>query len=76
MPRILLLIVLIWVLFQLVKRVIAISKPRPKNHQKKPVENFVKCARCGLHVPESESLLQDNQVICNNPNCSVTTHEH
>lgn len=70
--RILLLIALGWLLFHLIKRVITTAKSKPKNTQKTPVENIVKCTQCGLHVPESESLLKDNQIICNNPKCSTS----
>jgi DNA-directed RNA polymerase subunit RPC12/RpoP len=72
MPRILLLIVLVWVLYRVIKRVIAIAKPMPKKPSSKQVENFVKCVRCGLHIPESESLIKDNQITCNNPKCNDT----
>jgi hypothetical protein len=72
MPRLLLYILLGWVLYHVIKRVIAITKPKPKNQPKLPVENFVKCAQCGLHVPESESLIKDNKIICNNPKCSAS----
>ena len=40
-----------------------------ENPVENPVENIVLCTRCGLHVPESESQLVDQQVICNNPAC-------
>jgi hypothetical protein len=76
MPRILLYILLGWVLYHVIKRVIAIVKPTPKNTQKPPAENFVKCVQCGLHIPESESLIQDNQIICNNPKCSTSAPKH
>jgi hypothetical protein len=72
MPRILLYILLGWLLFHVIKRVIAMAKPMPKNTPKTPVENFVKCVQCGLHIPESESLIKNNQVICNNPKCSAS----
>jgi hypothetical protein len=33
----------------------------------------VQCARCGCHVPLSESQMLDNKIICNNPEC-LTQH--
>ena len=31
---------------------------------------IVQCSRCGLHVPETESHLNNDQVICNNSQCN------
>lgn len=75
MARILLLILLVWILYAVVKRILANSNNKdPENtaHQKnkKPAEQIVQCAQCGLHVPESESHLNNNLVTCNNPECN------
>jgi formylmethanofuran dehydrogenase subunit E len=66
MARILLLIVLVWILFQIVKRMTANADSKPAA---KPDEKFVQCANCGCHVPESESQIKNNKIVCNNPEC-------
>jgi hypothetical protein len=67
MPRILLLIVLGWLLFKLIKRLGENVNNAPA---KKLEEKMLQCAKCGCHVPESECK-QKNPVICNNPECQT-----
>ena len=70
MVRVLLLIMLVWLVYIVVKR--AFSAPNLDNstqNSQKIEEKIVQCTLCGLHVPESESLIQDNKVICNSPDC-------
>ena len=31
---------------------------------------MVRCAHCGTHVPESETVTKNNRLLCNNPECS------
>jgi hypothetical protein len=66
MARILILIILAWIFYLIIKRIIANSKPKATA---KADENFVQCARCGCHVPLSESQVLDSQIICNDPKC-------
>jgi hypothetical protein len=33
-------------------------------------EKMVLCSKCGCHIPMSESLTTDNQITCNNPDCT------
>jgi hypothetical protein len=70
MPRILLLIVLVWILYLIIKRVVASVKQEKSNTKKSENEKIVLCSQCGCHVPISESLIKNDQVICNNPACS------
>lgn len=71
MSRILLLILLIWVLYIVVKRFISKSTPMhtPKESDSE-TEKIVACNQCGLHIPESESRLVGDLVVCNNPKCN------
>ena len=69
MPRILLLIVLVWILYLIIKRVVTSAKQEKSSTQKSKNEKIVLCSQCGCHVPISESLIKNNQVICNNPDC-------
>lgn len=76
MVRVLLLILLGWLLYVVVKRIIATSQfknPPSGSHRPPPKadEKIVQCSQCGLHVPESDSHIKDNQIICNNPECNL-----
>ena len=76
MARILILIVLAWILYQIIKRFIANAKvqdseqtsqqPAPESLEQKIVE----CTQCGCHVPESDTKVVHEQIICNNPQCN------
>lgn len=66
MTRILILIILVWILYQIAKRLIAKNKPRDTST---PEESFVQCAQCGCHVPASESQMTNDKIVCNNPKC-------
>ena len=70
MARILILIILGWILYQVIKRMAASADSKPNiKPEEKPEEKIVQCANCGCHVPESESIIKNNQIICNNPEC-------
>jgi len=69
MARILLLIVLVWVLYLVFKRIAAGANQTSKPTQEKTAEKIVRCSTCGLHVPESESHVNNNLIYCNNPEC-------
>jgi ribosomal protein S26 len=47
----------------------------PKNKADADAKNtngkMIQCAKCGTHVPESETILKQNKVFCNNPDCIV-----
>ncbi|MBC7756913.1 MAG: hypothetical protein H7Z20_09810 [Bdellovibrio sp.] len=71
MTRILILIVLGFILFKLLKRLLNRTDAKPSASQSKPLaeEKMIQCAKCGCHVPISESNSKNNQLICNNPEC-------
>ena len=75
MTRVLLLILLVWLLYVVIKRII--TKSQLKNPMSesgaekfKADERIVQCSQCGLHVPESDCHIKDNQLVCNNPECN------
>jgi hypothetical protein len=70
MPRILLLIVLVWVLYLIIKRVS--SNLANDKFTEKEDENtkMVLCSKCGCHIPIGESLLVNNHIVCNNTDCN------
>ncbi len=75
MTRVLLLILLGWLLYVVIKRIIASSKFKNSVSESdaanpKAEESIVQCSQCGLHVPESDSHIKDNQVVCTNPECN------
>ena len=80
MVRILILIVLGWLLYQIIKRMLAnfnskkTGKPEQKPAQT-PEQTIVQCAHCGCHVLTSESQIKNNKIICNNPECQTITDE-
>jgi hypothetical protein len=71
MIRILLLLVLVWILYQIIKRFLAAANqannPTAAN---KPAEKIVQCVQCGCHVVEAESQLKDNKIYCKSPDCN------
>jgi formylmethanofuran dehydrogenase subunit E len=75
MPRILILIILVYLLYIVGKRFIALiqthqAKKAAQNasfKHKNSAEKVVKCALCGTHVPESETMLSNEQRICKQP---------
>lgn len=80
MLRIFILIVLAWVLYQIIKRMIASIHARDANKpeqtsEQAPEQAIVQCAHCGCHVPTSESQIKNNKIICNNPECQTITDE-
>lgn len=72
MPRILLLIVLIWVLYVVIKRFIANAQStRAPSNSNVQSEKFVICSQCHCHIPESDTRIRDNVVYCSNPECDA-----
>jgi len=72
MARILILIILVWVLYQIIKRIAASANTKPVqvSAEEKPEQKIVQCSHCGCHVPESESQIKNNKIICNSPECN------
>lgn len=74
MARVLLLIVLVWLVYVVIKRAFFsqhISNSSQQNPQPEPEQKMIQCAVCGMHVPESESIKKDDLVLCNNPDCHI-----
>jgi flagellar biosynthesis/type III secretory pathway M-ring protein FliF/YscJ len=72
MARILILIILIWLLYLIIKRIAASANARNNPEQKteqKPEQQMVQCAQCGCHVPKSESQIKNDKITCSNPEC-------
>lgn len=74
MARFLILIILGFILVKILKRMAASADANTTNKStNKPAakeeEKMVQCTYCGCHVPMSESQLNNNKIICNNPEC-------
>lgn len=62
MAKILLLILIVWVVYTLIKRYqrsLNVPQPGPK-----PAEDMVKCAHCAVNLPRSEALLTKGEFFC------------
>lgn len=70
MARVLLLILLGWLLYVVIKRAFMSSNKNPAQQNHKAEEKIVQCAACGMHVPESETIKKNSLVVCNNPDCN------
>ncbi|GAB4289771.1 MAG: PP0621 family protein [Thiohalomonadaceae bacterium] len=62
--RLLVIAAVVWLAYVLFKRWLAEKQPpRPEGEQRRQ-ERMVKCAYCGVHVPESQALHRGNQSYC------------
>jgi formylmethanofuran dehydrogenase subunit E len=71
MPRLILLFILGWLLITVIKKVIRIAKQQ-QTQANNSMHQLVICAKCGVHIPKNESILENNQIVCNKPNCGQT----
>lgn len=64
--RVILLALLIWLIIRLYQRFKALGQQRRSDTARpnRPIENMVRCAQCGTHVPEKEALERDGQYYC------------
>ncbi len=60
--RLLLIVLAVWLLTLVVKRYLALSK-RARGEPSR-IGSMVRCAVCGLHVPEAEALKHRDQYFC------------
>jgi formylmethanofuran dehydrogenase subunit E len=70
MPRILLLLILLWLLYIVIKHFIAKVKSNKTTNASSHGEKIVACSQCGLHIPESESRIINGHIHCDNPACN------
>jgi uncharacterized protein len=81
MFRVLILIVLVWILYQIVKRIWANAKSQDstqkaeQDSQKDSEQKMIQCSQCGCHVPEIDSQIINDKIICNNPECKTATSD-
>ena len=63
--RLIALAALFWLLYRLILTVLS-KMQRPTVEQERPAKGgtMVRCARCGVHVPQSEALEQAGHYYC------------
>lgn len=52
----------LWLVLQIIKRALASHENHPS--RKPSITNMVACARCGVHLPESEAIQKDGKHYC------------
>lgn len=61
--RLLILALIVWLIYRMVQRML--SKPRAgKPRSPELGTRMVRCAHCGIHIPENEALHRDGQPYC------------
>lgn len=75
MWRIVILAIIVWIAFKLVKRALLQQSSKSKDEEDTiaSAENMVKCTHCGVHLPVSEALLANRLFYCSKahlPNAS------
>lgn len=62
--RLILLAVLVWIIYRLIKGYAkSIDKAQTKTRGQVG-EDMVRCAHCGVHIPKSEGLFIEGKVFC------------
>jgi uncharacterized protein len=60
--RIIIILIGLWLVLQIIKRALTARKnPSP---DPSPIAKMVSCDHCGVHVPESEAIRDDNKLYC------------
>jgi uncharacterized protein len=61
--RLILLLVLGWVAYRLVKRIRSDDTQPPADEPQKRIE-IIPCAKCGVHVPREEAIMHEGKAYC------------
>jgi uncharacterized protein len=69
MSRLLFLLAVVVLVYLLLK---SFRRQTPKQDASTPVEDMVRCAQCGVHMPKSESILAGGNFYC----CDAHRREH
>lgn len=69
MSRLLFLLAVAVVVYLLLK---SFRRQAPKQDASAPAEEMVRCAKCGVHLPKSESILAGGNFYC----CDAHRSEH
>jgi uncharacterized protein len=55
---------IIWLLYRMFQRMLNKPETTQNEPQEKPSGRMVKCAHCGIHIPQDEALEQDEHYYC------------
>ena len=61
--RLVLIAVVVWLAIYALRRIVNYLTP-PKTPSTGATKNMVRCAQCGLHLPESEALTYQEKHFC------------
>ncbi|MBL8522008.1 MAG: hypothetical protein JNK75_15225 [Betaproteobacteria bacterium] len=69
MGKILLTLILAVIALLTFKSLLGKSRPPPPADRGRTgmAERMVRCSRCGVHLPESESMQRDGETLCRTP---------
>lgn len=58
--------IVIWLLYRMLRLSLEKKRHTDASHSASPdkVEHMVRCAKCGLHIPEHEALHRDDRFYC------------
>ena len=71
--RLLIIALIAWIVFSALKD--WLNRPdQPKKRAGGEIEQMVKCAHCGLHVPESEAIRAGGSYYCSNAHRDAHRH--
>lgn len=62
--RLLVIAAVVWLAYVLFKRWLAEKQSPRRGEEPRSQERMVKCAYCGVHVPESQALRNGNHSYC------------
>ncbi len=64
--RFILIALAIWLAVQIIRRMLLQQRKRVAGQKKTAVHSMVRCAHCGLHVPETEAVQDGGRFFCSN----------
>ena len=62
--RFLALVVVVYLIAYFVRKLMDKPAATPKKKSVKQIDSVVPCHKCGLHIPENEAILQNEQHYC------------
>lgn len=72
MSRLIFILLVVALVFWLLRRLKKSSSQQDKQDVAEQSEDMVRCARCGVHLPKSESILAGGNFYC----CDAHRREH
>lgn len=60
MIKLILIIIAVWLIYTLFVK----NKRNGRSNQAKPLKNMVRCETCGIHLPEDESIREEDRFFC------------